>query len=45
MLVVAAYEGFDAYSARLVGEWDESDEELAPIQQQDRLAVILGYRT
>lgn len=34
VLVAAAYEGFDAYSARLVGEWEKTDEELAPIQRQ-----------
>lgn len=44
VLVAAAYEGYDAYSARLVGEWDEADWELGPVQQQqDRLALILGY--
>jgi hypothetical protein len=46
VLVAAAYEGFDVYSARLVGEWEETDEELGTIQQQqDRLAAILGYGT
>lgn len=44
VLVAAAYEGYDAYSARLVGDWDEDDWELGPVrQQQDRLALILGY--
>lgn len=44
VLVAAAYEGYDAYSARLEGEWEEDDWELGPVrQQQDRLALILGY--
>lgn len=44
VLVSAAHEGFDSYSARLMGEWDETDEELATVrQQQERLAAILGH--
>jgi hypothetical protein len=31
--VAAAYEGFDAHSARLMGEWEEADDELGPVQQ------------
>ncbi|HKU31186.1 MAG TPA: hypothetical protein VJQ60_11920 [Arthrobacter sp.] len=46
VIVAAASEGFDAYSARLAGEWGETDEELQPIQeQQERLAAILGTGT
>lgn len=44
VLVAAAYEGYDAYSTRLAGEWDEANWELVLVQQQqDRLALILGY--